>query len=886
MTTPQPLRGFYDFHLVILSVFIAMLSAYAALDLAGRVTTARGRTRLVWLCGGAIAMGIGIWAMHYIGMDAFHLPVEVKYDWPTVLLSLFAAILASGVALFTVSGPTMNRARLIAGSTIMGCGIAAMHYIGMEAMRLPAMCVYSPGLVAVSVVLAIAISFVALRLTFALREHQASWSLRKAGSGLVMGLAIPIMHYAGMAAADFMPLASVNGSLAHAMDVSNLNIVTIALATVLILGVVFLTSIIDRQFSIQARRMAASQLQFQTIFDNMTEGILVLDRQGKIILQNQAAIGLLSIPQNVDEFEEVAEQFEVFLPTGEPLPPEQRPTRRAMRGDFFQNCEILHRHKATGEMGARAISAAPMKTQNGASSQVIVTFRDTTERWQMDEARNRLAAIVASSEDAIIGKSDTGIVTSWNVGAEKLFGYTAEEMIGRSIELLLPADRKEEETEILRHIKQGEIVKHFETVRTKKDGDLIHVSLAISPIKDSIGRITGASKIARDITEKRQMERQLQQSQKMEAIGQLTGGIAHDFNNLLGVIFGNLDLMEPSIAGNEAALKRARTIKKAALRGADLTRGMMAFCRKVELKPTSIELHQSIRNMIELSPALGPDIEIVTRFADSLPMVHVDASGLESALLNLVVNARDAMPNGGTVTITTRLSTLEESYPPVQAGELKAGRYATVSVTDTGCGMSKETLARVFEPFFTTKPRGKGTGLGLAMVYGFIKQSGGTIRVYSEPGLGTTLTFYLPLAEWIAKGPVSENLTHPPARAPGKALVVDDEPDLLETAAAYLTDMGYVTYQAHDGASALKVVEQHGDLDLIVTDIVMPGGMNGVEFAQRARQQLPHVKVIYCSGFPSDAMTERKLNLADGPLLNKPYQRMEFGAIVNATMAE
>jgi CheY-like chemotaxis protein len=198
--------------------------------------------------------------------------------------------------------------------------------------------------------------------------------------------------------------------------------------------------------------------------------------------------------------------------------------------------------------------------------------------------------------------------------------------------------------------------------------------------------------------------------------------------------------------------------------------------------------------------------------------------------------------------------------------------------------MSKETLARVFEPFFTTKPRGKGTGLGLAMVYGFVKQSGGTIRIYSEPGHGTTLTFYLPLAESVAKPHRDEALTHSPAKLSGKVLVVDDEPDLLETATTFLNEMGYTTYQAHDGASALEVIEQHADLDLLVTDIVMPGGMNGVELAKKARERLPHIKFIYCSGFPADAITERRLPIVDGPLLNKPYQRVRFGAMVNAAM--
>jgi len=884
MTAPVLLSGHYDYRLVVLSVFIAVLAAYAALDLAARVTTARGHARLIWLCGGAIAMGVGIWAMHYIGMEAFYLPVRVMYDWPTVLLSLIAAILAAGVALFTVSRPTMARARMIVGGIFMGSGIAAMHYIGMEAMRLPAMCMYSPWLVGLSIALAIAISFVALQLTFALRDHLAPWSLHKIGSALIMGLAIPIMHYVGMAAAGFMPLSSMNGGLAHAIDVSSFNTLSIAIVAVLILGIAFLTSFVDRRFSLQALRLKTSQSQLQTIFDNMTEGILVLDREGKTVLFNKAAVRLISIPEGPEGYRKVVEQFEAFLPNGEPLPPAEWPTARALRGEFVQNLEILFRRRSNGETGAREISTAPATEAKGEASQIIVTYRDVTEHRQIDEARNRLAAIVESSEDAIIGKSDTGVVTSWNQGAEKLFGYAATEMIGRSIKHLLPADRQHEEEEILSQIRQGKSVDHFETVRVRKNGGLVHVSLTISPIRDAKGKIIGASKIVRNITGRKQMERQLQQSQKMEAIGQLTGGIAHDFNNLLGVIVGNLDLLERLIAGSEVALKRVQTAQKAAARGADLTRRLLAFCSSVELKPAPTELHQSVRNMIEMARALGPDIKIATHLDESMPLVLVDAGGLENALLNLAVNSRDAMPAGGTITITTKLSTFEESYPPVRTGEVTAGCYACISVSDTGCGMSKETLSRVFEPFFTTKPHGRGTGLGLAMVYGFVKQSGGTVSIYSEPGLGTTLTFYLPLAENISQSLPAIVPEVLPAKRSGKVLVVDDELDLLEIATIYLDEMGYTTYRAQDGVSALEVLERQGDIDLIVTDIVMPGGMNGVELAQRARQLLPKVKLIYCSGFPADAMTERKLPVLDGRLLNKPYQRAAFGAMVSAAM--
>jgi PAS domain S-box-containing protein len=876
------LVGFYDYRLVALSVLIAVLAAYAALDLAGRVTNAQRGARVRWLSCGAIAMGVGIWAMHYIGMEAFHLPVPVMYDWPTVLFSLFAAVLASGVALFTVSQTTMSPHRMTVGAILMGSGIAAMHYIGMEAMRLPAMCMYSPWLVALSVVLAIVISFVALQQTFRFRETRTSGSWQKLSSAALMGLAIPTMHYVGMAAVHYQPGQSLIDH--YAVNVDSLGLACITFATFVILGLVFVSSSIDRRLYAQAQELEKSRSQLQMIFDNMTEGILVLDREGTTVLVNPTAIRLLSLPEDSHTYEAIAEQYEAFSADGESLPRSQWPIARALRGDFVRNCVVLSRRKPTGETVAREITTAPVANGYGESGQIIISYRDITERRRIDEARNRLAAIVEFSEDAIIGKSDKGIVTSWNMGAQKLFGYTAREMIGQSITLLMPEDRLHEEADILTRIKQGEIVDHIETVRKTKGGQLIQVSLTISPIRDSTGKVVGASKIARNITERKQLQNQLYQSQKMEAIGQLTGGIAHDFNNLLGVILGNLDLLEMLLEEDEGALKRVRTAQTAAVRGADLIRRLLAFSSKVELKSASTLLNQSVGNLVDWAPTLGPDIEIVTDFDNSIPPVFVDDAGLESSLLNLALNARDAMPKGGTLTIRTQLSTLEESYPPVLTGEMKSGRYACISISDTGRGMSKETLEHVFEPFFTTKPQGKGTGLGLAMVYGFVKQSGGTVRIYSEVGYGTTVSLYLPLAEEVLQL-VSVGIPSVPAtKLKGAVLVVDDEVDLLEIAKKYLEDMGYTAYHAEDGASALAVVEQHKDIDLVVTDVLMPGGMNGAELAEKIRESLHQVKVIYCSGFPANALAERSVSLVDGPLLHKPYQRMEFDEVVRAVM--
>jgi PAS domain S-box-containing protein len=693
------------------------------------------------------------------------------------------------------------------------------------------------------------------------------------------------MHYVGMAAVHFSSEPLIDGSLQHAISVSRLGLASIVSVTFVLLGIVCVTSLVERRMFSQGQELAESRVQLQTVFDNMSDGLIVWNREAKLVTLNRAATELLGLSNSPAVMQHPEQTFDYLEANGDLLPFEFWPGVRALRGDFLRNSRLAVRRKDTGKTVHVEVNTAPITNHAGEISQVIVTYRDITERHLLDEAQARLVAIVESSEDAIIGKSDKGIITSWNRGAKKIFGYTSEEMVGDSILKLLPSDRKQEESVILDRLKRGETVDHFETVRVKKDGSTIHVSLTISPIYDGNGTVVGASKIARDITDRMALEQQLRQSQKMEAVGQLTGGIAHDFNNLLGVVIGNLDLLERLVAADEKALQRVKTAQKASLRGADLTRRLLAFSSNRPLSPTKTKLHHCIRNVMEMSNrVIGPEIKLVTNFDGSISDVFVDSAGLESALLNLVVNARDAMPRGGTITIATKKADIEETYVPVQTADVHAGAFVCISVTDTGEGMSRETVERAFEPFYTTKPRGKGTGLGLAMVYGFVKQSGGTTRIYSELGFGTTVAFYLPLPFASDSG---SDVVRPEVmsfKTGGTVLVVDDEEDLLEIAVAYLTDLGFQTLRATDGASALEIVAERNDLELLMTDILMPGGMSGVEMAQNARQLNPRLKVVYSSGFPADALTERGMSLADCPMLHKPYQRAEFCALIARLM--
>ncbi len=556
---------------------------------------------------------------------------------------------------------------------------------------------------------------------------------------------------------------------------------------------------------------------------------------------------------------------------------------RGNRGDPFEHeYRIVRPDGAVSWIWDRGF---PVCDRAGKVARFVGVAVDVTHRKHTEAENARLANVVNSSEDAIFSVNREEAIVTWNAGAERIYGYTAEEIKGKQFALLIPPEHRGTLTANRIRLYGGEALVHYENDHLRKDGSRIRVSLTLSPIKNPAGVVTGVSTIARDITETKKLEQQLRQSQKMEALGQLTGGVAHDFNNLLGVIIGNLDLLERQVGTNEAALKRLKTAQKAALRGADLTKRLLAFSSQQELHPAPTRLETTIQNLTELaSRVLGPEIKITATVQESLPPILVDAAGLENVLLNLAVNARDAMPNGGTLTITAAIKSLDESYPPVQAKEIKPGSYALVTVSDTGTGMSRETLQRAFEPFFTTKPRGKGTGLGLAMVYGFVKQSRGSARIYSELGHGTTVSLILPLAEGEHAPATADYHEHQPIKASGTVLVVDDEAGMLEVAAAFAEAMGFRVLHASDGPNALAVAAHEPDIELLVTDVLMPGGMNGVELARKIRQLYPNVKVVYSSGFPADALAERSGAMVDGPVLSKPYLRKEFVATIDKVM--
>jgi two-component system cell cycle sensor histidine kinase/response regulator CckA len=454
-----------------------------------------------------------------------------------------------------------------------------------------------------------------------------------------------------------------------------------------------------------------------------------------------------------------------------------------------------------------------------------------------------------------------GIVLTWNASAERIFGYSAQEMIGSSIYILIPPEFHDEEREVLARIQRGERVAHFETTRRRKDGTLFPVDLTISPVLDADGRIVGASSIKRDISERKRAEEALRQASKMEAIGALAGGLAHDFNNQLYAISGFAHFIGRDPSLSPSARADLLEIQKTTERMASLTRQLLAFARQQVLSTETLDLNLVVQDTSPmLQRLIGSAISIDLSLAPGPKWVRVDRAQMVQVLLNLVINARDAMPDGGRITIRTE--TLEVS--PGQILDrlqlaVEAGAYAELSVSDTGQGIPAEHLPHIFEPFYTTKEVGLGTGLGLATVDGIVAQSGGHIQVQSLLGKSTTIKILLPLTSEPAPSTPTGASAQRQGQSRGRVLVVDDEESIRAVMGRMLQAEGYDVLRARDGREALRELEELGGLvDLVITDLVMPG-MSGRVLALELERHYPELPVVFMSGHPKEVEFPRDI---------------------------
>jgi PAS domain S-box-containing protein len=510
----------------------------------------------------------------------------------------------------------------------------------------------------------------------------------------------------------------------------------------------------------------------------------------------------------------------------------------------------------------KALEARMLALNEGLEARVADRARQlaaTASRLEESERRFQLL-IEAVTDYAIFMIDPAGNVASWNPGAERIKGYTSEEIVGQHFSLFYTkSDRQQGVPQNALATAERTGKYEAEGARVRKDGSTFTASVVINAIRDPSGRLLGFTKITRDITQKKAVEEQLRQAQKMEAVGQLTGGIAHDFNNLLTVIMGNLEHLERV---SPPAQQPTQRLIAAALRGASraaiLTDRLLMFSRRHPLAPEVLSVNKLVAGMSDLlRRTIGEAILVETVLAGGLWATLADANQLENALINLAVNARDAMPDGGKLTIETANSHLDEAYARMH-DEVEPGQYVGIFITDTGIGMSAETVAQAFEPFFTTKDIGQGTGLGLSQVYGFIKQSGGHVKIYSEIGEGTTVKLYLPRHRGTEDMAGEREETRELPRGRGETvLVVEDDPDVRDYTIEIVGELGYTVLSAGDGATALRLLNSHREVSLLFTDVGLPGGMNGRQLAEQALRRHPRLKVLYTTGYARNAIVHQ-----------------------------
>ncbi|MCB1852825.1 MAG: PAS domain S-box protein [Gammaproteobacteria bacterium] len=603
--------------------------------------------------------------------------------------------------------------------------------------------------------------------------------------------------------------------------------------------------------------------EWEQAFDSIGDLVFLHDKQGAIQRANKAYITRTGA--NLSEI--------LHKPYWEVFPrPEQCSEYDISKTDLPAGRDI---RLTNGEVYRSRVYT--VTNRDGTFRYALHILTDITERKKLDSKLNLLLQAVEYSNASVIITDTSGKIQFVNRRFEQVTGYTRNEVYGKNPSILksgeTPAETYKSMWDTISEGKEWQGEFH----NRKKDGTLFWESATITPIRDDSDKITGYMAVKEDINLQKLTQEAMRRSQKMQALGHLTGGIAHDFNNLLGIIIGNLDFLRRLVCDDERALNRVETASKATLRGAALTKQLLSFSSRQGMTREATDVNRIIHEMGDLlARSLNPEVVLETHLNASLWITEIDPGELEDALLNLALNAKAAMPNGGNLIITTGNVHLDEYYAHFQA-DAQPGDYVELTIADNGCGMTQEVQEHAFEPFFSTRPKGEGTGLGLSMVYGFVQRAGGHATIQSAPGSGTRIQLYLPRSQQTTESAGMRSISRVSTPAGKESiLVVDDEQELMELTVEFLTEAGYQVITATNGVEAMESLAQHPEIDLLFSDVLMPGGMNGYDLVVQAQKKYPALRVLLTSGFTDNTvLSDVKRNLSTD-ILNKPYRKEEL----------
>jgi PAS domain S-box-containing protein len=621
---------------------------------------------------------------------------------------------------------------------------------------------------------------------------------------------------------------------------------------------------------------AARERLFSAAVESSNDAVVTLSLDGMITGWNPAAERLFGYGAT----EAMGRGIDLIFPTAR-LVEMHDLLRLVGEGETIEHHETVQLRRDGGPVEV-SLAMSPIKTPSGAIIGIFKTARDITESKRTQQALGQeieeRRRIFETSQDLILITDAKGVLIQVSPSSEATLGYLPEEMIGHSAVDFIHGDDLDNTRDEMRAARRGMHPRNFDSRYVHKDGRIVMLSWMgtwSEPVRRHFF-------VGRDMTDRIAAEERIRHAEKMEAVGQLTGGIAHDFNNILTVITGTIEILAEAVQTQPQLAAITRMIDEAASRGADLTAHLLAFARKQPLRPRETDVNVLIIDTAQLlRPTLGEQIEIESVFKDESCFATVDANQLATAMINLALNARDAMPDGGKLIFETGSAYLDEDYAGLH--DVQPGRYALIAVSDTGSGIPADILDKVFEPFFTSKGPGKGTGLGLSMVYGFVKQSAGHIQIYSEEGHGTTIKIYLPPGTGFLSD--SDAAFAPTIQGGDETiLVVEDDRLVRDYVLTQLHSLGYVTLQAANGTEALAIVEAGHEFDLLFTDVIMPGAMNGRQLADEVARRRPGSKVLFTSGYTENAIIHHGRLDSGVMLLAKPYRKSDMAGMIRAAL--